>query len=415
MRRSPAALRRFLTRTIYQENVFLFLLAARWLSLVPPFIALWWRPVNDAFPIVVFGCALAINALLSFRHQKIDRYVMRHPVLLGADMMCVAAFLGLTGGAASPYFFYALTPILAAAFFFSLRGGFLAALSFSPLYLLAVSWPQMAGAPEVGQRDAVAMAMQLFAIYATGLVFGYQSALLRRLRASSAELREVQRDLGRAETLAALGKMVAHVSHEIRNPLTTLGGYAARLQKKSDDPEAVRRHATIIQSEIARLEELLNNLLDISRPRNQNKELGDLNEVLERACLLAGDRSQIEWTKKFDKSLPPMEINAAGLLQAFLNVLRNAIQAMPDGGVLTVVSRMENGKVVVTISDTGCGIAPEKLSEIWQPFVTHKSGGTGLGLTVTQQIIGEHGGCVEVESEVGKGTTFRFRLPIGVI
>ena len=173
MRRSSAALRRFLSRTLLQENVFLFLLAARWFSLVPPFIALWWRPVNNALPLLVFGCALAINALLSLRHQKIDRYVLRYPILLGVDMVCVAAFLGLTGGAASPYFFYALTPILAAAFFFSLRGGFLAALGFSPLYLLAVSWPQMAGAPEVGERDAVAISMQVFAIYATGLIFGF--------------------------------------------------------------------------------------------------------------------------------------------------------------------------------------------------------------------------------------------------
>ncbi len=406
--------RRWLARVIHEENGFLFLIGARWLSLLPPLLVVWWQPGALTSGLLwweIFAVAVAANLALSLAHEKLDRRVLRQPLLLGVDMAFGATLMALTGGATSPFFFYALTPVLAGAFFFSMRGGLLAALAFTPFYVLALLWSHRVAGVELRPVDVI---VEGCVLYGAAFVFGYQALLLRRLRASSDDLRQAQDELGRAETLAAVGKMVAHVSHEIRNPLVTLGGYAHSLARHPDDAEKVRHRAGIIASEIGRLEELLNDLLDLSRPRDAPKTSGNLHEVLDRACLLAcgdWDKHNIVLRKDYAPALPLLCMNTSALLRAFLNVTRNAMQAMPDGGTLTLSTRRNDDEIVITIADTGKGIASDKLPGIWTPFVTHREHGTGLGLTVTQQIIGEHGGHIEVESEEGQGTSFVFHLP----
>ncbi len=243
LRQRVSLFRRWLTRVVLEENVFLFLLGARWLSLLPPLLVAWSQTAplaSGALWWEVFAIAAAVNLALNFGHEKLDRLVMRQPLLLGADIAFGALLLALTGGAASPYFFYALTPVLAAAFFFFMRGGLLAALAFTPFYAMALLWSHRDGAVPLRPVDVI---MESGVLYGAAFVFGYQSLLLRRLRASSDNLRQAQEELGRAETLAALGKMVAHVSHEIRNPLVTLGGYAHALAQHPDDAEKVTHRA----------------------------------------------------------------------------------------------------------------------------------------------------------------------------
>jgi nitrogen-specific signal transduction histidine kinase len=138
--------------------------------------------------------------------------------------------------------------------------------------------------------------------------------------------------------------MVAHVSHEIRNPLTTLGGYARHLKRKPGDEEMVRHHAQIIADEVLRLEELLNDMLDLTRPRRAERHPASLHGLLDRACTLAGDweTTQIEVKKQYDPHLPPMNVDAPALLRAWINILRNAMQAMPEGGTLTITDTVRS-------------------------------------------------------------------------
>lgn len=417
------------------ESIFLFLLATRWIALIPPALALLrstlW-PLGEVSPLtpasmlasmppsnlgwILFITALASNLLLSWLHPRLNIWLTRRPYLLGLDMALMTGILMFSGGTASPYFFFAVSPLLASAFFFQIRGGLLAALCFIPLYLLAcVISSQRLGWPfDVSEAEA-----EIAGIFGIAIIMGYPSLLLQRLRVATKELQRTQETLARAETQAALGRMIAHVSHEIRNPLTTLGGYAHHLLRKPEDTAAVQHHAKIIASEVLRLEELLNDLLDLSRPRRATMVPANLHDSLDRACLLAGNELQsakITLKKDYDDNLPRISQNASALLRAWLNLVRNAAQAMPDGGTLSVSTSRQafNGEsfALVQISDTGRGIAPEILPTIWTPFVTHRDGGTGLGLAVTLQIIHDHGGTIQVESEVGRGTTFTVRLPL---
>jgi signal transduction histidine kinase len=349
--------------------------------------------------------------MLSLWHRDINRFLVRHPWLLGLDMALVATYIALTGGTRSPYFFYATTPLLAASFFFKIRGGMLAAMIFTPLYLGAVffAW-NMAG----GGFDDVDAFSEVLSFYGIALVFGYSAVLLERLRIASWQLQRTQEELSRAETLAALGRMVAHVSHEIRNPLIVLGGYAQHIVRKADDPESVRRHAQVISDNVRELEDLLTDLLDLTHHRQPQMTPGDVHEVLNQAWQLSGGataRTPINLLRHYATDIPPIHIDRSSLLRAFLNVMRNAVQFMPQGGTLSVSTRLTADSVQIEITDSGPGIAPELLPTIFEPFVTHREHGTGLGLTVAQEIAQQHGGAFEVKAKPATGPRSCFTFP----
>jgi signal transduction histidine kinase len=411
LRNSPF-LRR-LSRAIRDENVLLFLLAMRWMSLLPPLLAFYTRSQPYSALYGVFAIALLNNLALSIFHPRINAAVTRAPWLLGFDMMLAASFVARTGGTTSPYELYMFTPVLAASFFFGMRGGFLAAMCYTPMYLAAlVHARDLFGPLAFNVQEALT---EVLSFYLVAIVFAYPTVLLRRLRAATAQLQNAQQELNRVETLAAMGRMAAHLSHEIRNPLSTIGGFARGILKKSDDADKVRHHAAIIADEVQRLEELLTDMLDLTHSPVRERCATNIHDVLDKAWLLAGGgltgASPVALRKKYNE-LPPIWADASSLLRAFLNVMRNALQFMPDGGVLTVETRCENGEVVVVITDTGPGIAPELLPSIWTPFVTHRERGTGLGLAVTREIVHQHGGRVEARSEEGKGAEFVFYLPL---
>jgi signal transduction histidine kinase len=235
------------------------------------------------------------------------------------------------------------------------------------------------------------------------------------LRIASWQLQRTQEELSRAETLAALGRMVAHVSHEIRNPLIVLGGYAQHIVRKADDAESVRRHAQVISDSVLELEDLLTDLLDLTHHRQPQMVAGDVHEVLNQAWQLSGGataKNPVTLQRHYGTDLPTIRIDRSSLLRAFLNVMRNAVQFMPQGGTLSVSTRLSADYVQIEITDSGPGIAPELLPTIFEPFVTHREHGTGLGLTVAQEITQQHGGHIEVKSEAGKGASFVFYLPL---
>jgi len=233
-------------------------------------------------------------------------------------------------------------------------------------------------------------------------------------------LQSAQRELVSAERLVAVGEMAARVSHEIRNPLATIGGFGHSILKKPSDETAVVRKARVIVSEVARLEELLTDLLDMARARPLQLAPESINEIAEHALLLAeADLRAYNVTleRELAPDLPLLCVDRARLLQALLNTMRNGAQAMPDGGVLRVATRLlpateaRPETLQIEVGDSGIGISERALKQVFDPFFSTKVSGSGLGLAVTRRIIQEHGGHIEVDSAEGRGTTFFFLLP----
>lgn len=231
-------------------------------------------------------------------------------------------------------------------------------------------------------------------------------------------LHQAQRELVSAERLVAVGEMAARVSHEIRNPLATIGGWARSILKKPEDSEGVRRKIGIITDEVSRLEELLSDLLDMARPQQLILAPHAINELVEHAILLAEadiKAAGVTVEKQLAHDMPLCLLDRRRILQALLNTLRNGAQSMSKGGVLTVITRLEgeNKKTIeIEVRDTGAGIPERALKQIFDPFFSTKVSGSGLGLAVTLRIIRDHGGTIDVFSNEGQGTRFLMNLPL---
>lgn len=234
-------------------------------------------------------------------------------------------------------------------------------------------------------------------------------------------LQKAQKELVSAERLVAVGEMAARVSHEIRNPLATIGGFARSVLKKPDDAESVIRKTQVVVNEISRLEELLTDLLDMARPRPLTILPNSINEMVDHALLLADadiKASGATVVRELTPDMPLVPCDRGRLLQALLNTIRNGVQAMPDGGTLKVSTRVaQRGPSApafaeIEISDSGHGISERALKQVFDPFFSTKVSGSGLGLAVTKKILQDHGGQIDVFSQEGQGTTFIFSLPL---
>lgn len=235
------------------------------------------------------------------------------------------------------------------------------------------------------------------------------------------ERRRLEQQLHQNEKLAALGKMVASVSHEIKNPLGIIRSTAAILGKRLQSLAPGNEHlAGIIVEETSRLDGIVREFLDFARPQTPKLSLEPLNEVVAQAAAFVTpelEKSRIELRLELDQTLPPFVFDREQIYRTLLNILLNAVQAMPEGGMLGVRSRWgrkETGATVaiLEITDTGVGIAPDRRGRIFTPFYTDKHRGTGLGLAIVKNIITSHRGEIEVASEPGRGTTFRIILPL---
>jgi two-component system, NtrC family, sensor kinase len=239
---------------------------------------------------------------------------------------------------------------------------------------------------------------------------------------------EANQAVARAEKLAAIGRLAAGVVHEINNPLATISACAealeSRLQEgafsKIETTEALddlREYLGLIRSETFRCKSITNGLLDFSRARASEHSLLDLTDVINSAIRLLAhqqrDRNVEFQIQTPNDPLPPLSGDAGQLQQAIIALATNAVDAMPFGGTLTISARHEGGYVLVEVSDTGVGIAPENIAKIFEPFFTTKEvgRGTGLGLAVCYGILTEHGGSLDVQSTPGIGTTFTITLP----
>ncbi len=241
--------------------------------------------------------------------------------------------------------------------------------------------------------------------------------LAREFDAMAAAIEEREHRLIRSERLATVGRMASHITHEIRNPLASLGLNVELLADEvgADNQEA-RKLVTSIGNEIDRLSEITETYLRFVRlpkPKVEREDLGAIaTSVLEFSrgeLTLAGIALDI----RIEPNLPEVAADESQLRQALLNLVRNAKEAMPSGGQIHVdVGRTPEGQVRLVLADSGPGIASENLANIFEPFFSTKAKGTGLGLALVQQIIGEHGGRIEVDCPQSGGTTFTILLPV---
>lgn len=225
----------------------------------------------------------------------------------------------------------------------------------------------------------------------------------------------MREQVARMDRLASLGRMSAGIAHEIRNPLTgvslLLDELHDRLLGQESDQMLIRRAL----GEIERLEGLVGELLHFSTLSELKLEPGRVQDVLQDSLFLIRkqcERSNIQLVERIDTDLPEIALDAGRLKQVFLNLFSNAIDAMPDGGVLTLNVERENESIRVLVADTGIGIAPEKISLVFEPFYTSKGQGTGLGLAISHNIISDHGGTINVESRPQHGAAFTVSLPV---
>ncbi|WP_062050520.1 ATP-binding protein [Bacillus sp. JCM 19034] len=228
------------------------------------------------------------------------------------------------------------------------------------------------------------------------------------------ELKKSQEFMQNSEKLSLVGQMAAGIAHEIRNPLTSLKGF---LQLIQSGESAKKIYYTIMSEEFSRIEIILNELLLLAKPQVKHVENHNLNQILTQVKSILEPQCIIENVQiKTVLSNVPLYVKCDEneLKQVFINLIKNGIDAMPNGGVITLRTKLHAGEAIVEVVDQGVGISEDKLEKLGQPFYTTKEKGTGLGLMVTYGIIENLGGHVQVKSKLYSGTTFQITLPISL-
>jgi two-component system NtrC family sensor kinase len=250
---------------------------------------------------------------------------------------------------------------------------------------------------------------------------GYQMltrTLEDKIKEKTEELRAAQDQLVQSEKLASLGKLAAGIAHEVNNPLTSILINSHLIAEKLKNDTQCKDNLELITDETARCSAIVKGLLEFSRQTQPEKKLTDVNKVVEKTLLLLSSEAlahKVKIEKDLDLTLPEIMIDGNKIEQVFTNVILNALEAMPAGGDLFISSKIlaENHFVALDFRDSGCGICKENIGKIFDPFFTTKEKtGTGLGLSVSYGIVQQHGGRIEVQSEVEKGTTVSILLPV---
>ncbi len=318
-------------------------------------------------------------------------------------------------------------PIILGGVWFTLRGGILTGMAASLLYVphVLVHWEHH---PSIALEQYLEIVLYNVIGGLTGFLAQremkqkqrYQKTAetleesYRKLREQADQIIEIEEQLRRADRLSALGELSAGMAHEIRNPLGSIRGTAEILRDgvAANDPKS--EFADILIREVDRLNRVLEDFLRFARPAPVGHGRFAVNRVIQEVLDLTRQqalRNRVEVSTGLDEEC---EITGEGeqIKQALLNLVLNALQAMPDGGRLTVSTRREQNALHITVSDNGPGIPPENRERIFNPFVTTREGGTGLGLAITQRIVQGHDGHIVLQSTPGEGASFTVCLPL---
>jgi signal transduction histidine kinase len=209
--------------------------------------------------------------------------------------------------------------------------------------------------------------------------------------------------------------MVEGVAHEIRNPVTAIGGFARRLYDRLPEGTPEKNYAEVIVNESKRLEHMVKQIVDATVISIPSLRKRDINEVINEALAACKEKlveGRVTVNIALDEDLPPLIMDAGNLRRVIAHLISNAITAMPGGGTLTITTAKRNHYGQIQVADTGVGIPPKILPHIFDPFFTTKSSGPGLGLAMVHKIIKQHGGQISVETEPNKGTIFSIVLPL---
>lgn len=249
-----------------------------------------------------------------------------------------------------------------------------------------------------------------------GLKDREQTALVNALRTAIERLCR-QTAAGRSahsERLEAIGKMAAAISHELRNPLSGIKITAEYLIKKLHDQPEVVEIITNIHSEVMYANTVISNILEHAKVLKPQLEQGNIVKAINEALLTVAQQGcfrNIDIEKDYQRDIPLLMIDPIQMRQLFMNLFMNAAEAMLGGGTLTITIHADSREISVQVKDTGTGISPEQMTQLFEPFYTTKAKGIGLGLSVVKEMIDNHTGRIEVESKKGKGTIIVVHVP----
>jgi two-component system, NtrC family, sensor histidine kinase HydH len=335
--------------------------------------------------------------------------------------------IGYSGGVSSSFYLILLLPVITGATHFGLLGTAVISLVACGEYLsFLVFLEKDQYIPEQGVLELVLRALFLPVVgYLTHELAAASRVETRKAQAAAEELaaanrslKEAQAQVRRADRLAALGQLTAGLAHELRNPLGTMKTSAELLARKVAPENAIAREmAGFIASEVDRTNSLIGRFLDFARPQALKLKTGDLASMLDTAIARfereqKGGKTSVTIFKNYSPDVPPVPFDAELMERVIVNLLLNAAQASPPGGVVTVKTRVSDSAAEIAVIDRGSGIDPKNLENIFNPFFTTKPDGMGFGLAIISKIVEEHGGHIAVESTPGEGSVFRIELPL---
>jgi signal transduction histidine kinase len=229
------------------------------------------------------------------------------------------------------------------------------------------------------------------------------------------ELKITQEKLIRSERLMAMGHLVQGVAHEIRNPIMTIGGFAQRLKKELEEDHSLQNYVDAILQEAIRLEKLVKQVREFMNVQSATLTMDKIPPVVDEVIKIfqpLAKKQKVQIVKEIDGKTPLINMDSTQMVTALSNIVENALESMSEGGTMTLGVNRQNNNVLITVRDTGCGIPAEQLDAIYDPFVTSKTRGAGLGLTMVHQIMINHQGEIKISSQLEKGTIVILRLPV---
>jgi signal transduction histidine kinase len=236
--------------------------------------------------------------------------------------------------------------------------------------------------------------------------------LEQRVGERTRELQGIQEQMIRKEKLAMLGQLAGGVGHELRNPLGVISNAIYYLQMTlTDAEETTKEYLDMISSEVRNSEKIVSDLLDLSRTKPAERERVEVSELIVQVLDRHNPPEEVQVSTEIGPDLPSVFVDPSQIGQVLDNLLTNAYQAMPEGGKLSIEAKVEEDRLLVSITDTGTGISQENIERLFEPLFTTKARGTGLGLAVSKNLVEANGGSIEVESQEGKGSTFTVILP----